>query len=69
MSTRSEHLENCIIELIHCVNVLFCSMLSKWEELTDLQLTLQHWMSSARGAVCDDIMDIAIAKEQQVRVA
>ena len=42
-------------------------MLSKWEELTDLQLTLQHWMSSARGAVCDDIMDIAIAKEQQVR--
>lgn len=41
-------------------------VLGKWEELTDLQLTLQRWMSGARGAVCDDIMDIAIAKEQQV---
>ena len=41
-------------------------MLEKWEKLTDIQLTLQKWMSGARGAVCDDIMDIAIAKEQQV---
>lgn len=40
--------------------------LTKWEELTDLQLSLQQWMSKARGAICDDIMDISIAKEQQV---
>ncbi|XP_067943129.1 nesprin-1-like [Watersipora subatra] len=39
--------------------------IDKWEELTDIQLTLQRWMGRARGAVCDDIMDIAIAKEQQ----
>jgi len=33
-----------------------------------MQSELQKWMSSARSAVCDDIMDIAIAREQQVLV-